>query len=45
MAYEFSRCGAYLVLSARNFEELCRVRDGCCDPARVEVVVLDMTRY
>jgi len=32
LAYEFNRCGAYVILSARNTTELKRVKDNCPNP-------------
>jgi short-subunit dehydrogenase len=43
LAYELSRRGACLVLSARRREALERVRNRCTDPGRHLVLPLDMT--
>lgn len=31
LAYEFSKCGASLIISARNVEQLERVKQGCAN--------------
>ena len=43
LAFEFSREGATLVLSARNQRELERVRGECANPERHRVLPLDLT--
>lgn len=45
MAYEFNRCGAYVILSARNQKELERVKAACEHPENAEVVVMDMANF
>lgn len=42
LAYEFSRQGANLILSARREEELTRVRNNCSSPKEVFVLPMDM---
>lgn len=47
LAYEFAKCGARLILSARRDDELMRVKHGCiqhgADEANVNIIVLDVT--
>ena len=43
LAYEFSRRGASLILSARNLQELQRVKNSCSYPESVQVVEMDMS--
>lgn len=45
LAYEFNKCGAHVILSARNIKELNRVKDACPFPENAEVVALDMIKY
>ena len=45
LAYEFSRCGADLIISARNLGELERVKSRCANPQKVRTVKLDMTEF
>jgi len=45
MAYEYNRCGASLIISARNTTELERVQKNCTHPEKVEILKLDMTNY
>ncbi len=42
LAYEFSKQGACLILSARRGGELERVRSQCSEPARVKILPLDV---
>jgi dehydrogenase/reductase SDR family protein 7B len=42
LAYEFAKQGARLILSARRKSELERVRAQCADPARVQILPLDV---
>lgn len=45
LAYEFSRLGATLILSARNLQELERVKKACVNPDKVTVYALDMSKF
>ena len=45
LAYEFNRTGADLIISARNAEELNRVKETCQNPEKVKVVRMDMIDY
>jgi short-subunit dehydrogenase len=45
LAYEFSKHGAALILSARNKAELERVKSSCKNAELVKVVQLDMTNF
>jgi short-subunit dehydrogenase len=45
LAYEFNRLGAYVILSARNMQELERVKKSCPFPEKVQLVRLDMTDF
>ena len=45
LTYEFNRCGAHVIISARNQSELERVKDACLRPEKVTILKLDMTDF
>jgi len=42
LAYELSKQGAKLILSARRTEELVRVKEKCANPSQVHILALDL---
>lgn len=45
LAYEFNKHGAKVILTARNQNELQRVKQACLHPDNVQIIPLDMTKY
>ena len=44
LAYEFSRCNAHVILSARRIAELERVKQNCSNQANVVLLPLDLSK-
>lgn len=45
LAYEFNKCGAFVIISARSSQELERVKASCPHPDHAEVLPLNITDY